>query len=403
MLKDYREKILNIEQQQGKRNIKLREAYNQLASELNEANHVNLENNEIRSVVGHVANVMSRLDNSKSDQSLESAIRQELSGASSLSEAQQDSLRRSLRNAVNPGGLAGGGGSDIKSFESNLQKVIANPTGESARGLWNLYNNIIEKADSSESSALNTSAITSVLGVLSDNTKLQGYVNSFLDSEYLSDVVDTELLPGTVVDSLKRDFTDKSARAYLERTVNAILSDSDVGQALIQGGGQDSGMGRVIMAMNTFGMNTDMVLDLMRHTLKGNFRQTVSLLMDHFLPNQPATAATPAAGSIYPPAKSLSGGGPVLMDVYESPYDVFQRVFSDPNAATHSSGEFSDSAIRNAQEQFVNSIQSRGQSTSTSVTELARGVVKGVLTRDSDTMELLRNNKELLVGLFDHQ
>jgi hypothetical protein len=398
MLKDYREKIISIEQHQGKRNIKLREAYNQLASELNEAHSTNLENDEIRSVVGHVTNVMSRL-NKDGEGSLESAMSQEFGRASSLSKAQQSSLRQSLQRVVNPGLSGGGSGGDISIFKNDLEKVIANPTGESARGLWDLYNSIVDKADSSESSAVHTSAITSVLGALSDNTKLQGYVNSFLDSEYLSDVVDTELLPGTIVESLKRDFTNKNARTYLERTVNAILSDSDVGQAIIQGGGQESGMGRVITAMNTFGMNTDMVIDIMRHTLKGDFRQTVNLLMDHFIPNRPSTPSAPA--SIYPSAQSLNGGGgSLLMDLYESPYDVFQRVFDNPDTVAHSSGEFNDSAIHSAQEQFVNSIQSQGQPTSSSVIDLARGVVKGVLTRDSETMELLHNNKELLVGLF---
>lgn len=400
MLKDYREKILSIERQQGGRNIKLREAYNQLASELKEANHNTLENDEIQSVVGHVTNVMNRL-NGNNGQSLASAMKKEFSNSSSLSAEQQNSLHRSLQRAINPG-LSGGGVDDISSFQNNLERVVANPTGESARGLWNLYNNIIDKSDASESSTVNTSAISSILGVLSDNTKLQGYVNTFLESEYLSDVVNTEILPDTVVDSLKRDFTDKSARSFLERTVNAILSDSDVGHALIQGGGQESGMGRVITAMSTFGMNTDMVLDIMRHTLKGDFRQTVNLLMDHFLPGQ-LNAASAKVGSIYPSVQSLSGGGPMLMDVYESPYDVFQRVFDNPNAATHSSSEFNDSAIGKAQEQFVSRIQSHNQPTSTSVIELARGVVKGVLTRDSDTMELLRNNKDLLVGLFGQQ
>jgi hypothetical protein len=281
---------------------------------------------------------------------------------------------------------------------------MTNPSTENTRELWDLYNNIIENADSNTSGVVNSSAMSSVLGVLSDNSKLQGYVNKFLDSEYLADVVNTDLLPETVVHNLKQDFTDQNARSYLQQTVSAILSDSDVGQALIQGGGQQSSMGRVITAMNTFGMDTDMVMDIMKHTLKGDFRQTVNMLMDHFLPAKEASKArsSPTSESIYPSVNSLSGGG-VLMDVYETPYDVFQKVFEDPKSASHSRDEYNEAAIQKAQDQFLNTIQSRGVNASAPVLDLARSVVKGALTRDAETMELLNTNKDLLHTLFNHR
>jgi hypothetical protein len=402
MLKDYREKILNIEQHQGKRNVKLREAYNQLAQELNASQRTSLDNDEIQSVVGHVTSIMKKV-NADDGNSLESALRKEFSPTSSLNTDQQDSLRRSLQHAMHPG-LGGGGQLDVGKFNSQLESVMTNPSTENTRELWDLYNNIIENADSNTSGVVNSSAMSSVLGVLSDNSKLQGYVNKFLDSEYLADVVNTDLLPETVVHNLKQDFTDQNARSYLQQTVSAILSDSDVGQALIQGGGQQSSMGRVITAMNTFGMDTDMVMDIMKHTLKGDFRQTVNMLMDHFLPAKEASKArsSPTSESIYPSVNSLSGGG-VLMDVYETPYDVFQKVFEDPKSASHSRDEYNEAAIQKAQDQFLNTIQSRGVNASAPVLDLARSVVKGALTRDAETMELLNTNKDLLHTLFNHR
>lgn len=413
MLQDYREKILSIEKKNGGvRNIKLREAYNQLAAELNESNRSSLENDEIQSVVGHVTNVLRRVDHDNG-QTLESVLNNEFGSSSSLTFAQQEMLRSSLQHAMNPrnnnGGLSGGGSSkhDFASFQNHLGKVLNQPSSENARGLWKIYNEIVE-GDSNQdmSKAVNSAAIASVVDVLSDNSKLQTYVNKFLESEYLSEIVNTELLPSSVVNSLKEDFTNKNARSYLEKTVNAILSDSDVGEALIKGGGQNNGISKVMTVMNNFGMNSDMVLDLMKHTLKGEFRQTVNMLVDHFLPKEETPVASTGSGekqvSIYPSASTLSGGGSIYMDTSDTPYDVFQRVFDNPATASRYTTEYDESAIKKAQDQFVSVIKANNnnKSLSTSITDLARSVVRGVLVHDHDTMELLNSNKSLLNELF---
>ena len=157
--------------------------------------------------------------------------------------------------------------------------------------------------------------------------------------------------------------------------------------------------------MNNFGMNSDMVLDLMKHTLKGDFRQTVNMLVDHFLP-QSETPGSKASdeqkvASIYPSAKGLSGGGSLYMDTSETPFDVFQSVFANPSTASRYASDYDESSIKRTQDQFVSVITSNNDKPlSASIIDLARSVVKGVLVQDHDTMELLNSNKSLLNELF---
>jgi hypothetical protein len=333
----------------------------------------------------------------KSTTDIERAIRSELDKSSSLSTNQRQHITDSLYNVY---GLKGGGGISTTgaSFADQIEALVSSPSPSGLKSLWTAYKS------SGNPSTVNAAAMGKLMEVLSDNSKLQEYITAFLDSEYMTDVVNTELLPTSIVKRLKHDFSDTEARNHLEDTVNTILADTSFKDSVLKGGGANGGMSKIIKSLNTFGIDTDTVMDMMKHTIKGDFRKTVDILMDHFLPDNASNTGLPSS-TLYPGAPSpLKGGGGSLnnqlMSVDSTPYEIFTDFMKSPHTyANDSMGKLGSSAITDAQDQYEYHLKRTGTKSRSSL-ELGRSLVKGVLAKDSRTLQLVQRNAILLTDLL---